>query len=128
MSTIDQVNNDYFFYVVAYLILNNVADETLLSTYQLYNAPFTLQSTDGKTIQITQWSYSTLKQPTINDLMAIPPAKIVQLKKSNNAYQFLTNPNLLTILRDIYNRISLLPNTGTYQTNADLITFLKTLF
>src|SRR5690348_9011263 len=116
-STDQQVNDDYFYYTCAYIINNNAADESIITYTDLFSL-----SNIGQGIQISKWNVPNLQQPTIDNLKAILPSRITQLKRFSNAYYLSKeNARLLTIFRDIYNRINALPNLGTFQNNAQLI-------
>lgn len=125
MSTVEEVNNDYFYYVCGYIINNNAADESIL----LDGSDLFSLSDKGQGIQISTWNIANLAQPTMNVLRTIFPARITNLKRSWRARRLYGDLRpLFPILRDIYNRINLLPNNGTYNNDDELITYLRTLF
>jgi hypothetical protein len=125
MSSVEQVNNDYFYYVCAYIINNNAADESIL----LDGSGLFSLSDIGQGIQISSWNLANLTQPTMNILRAILPSRITIMKRTWNAYQVHSELKRLSpILKDIYNRINLLPNTHTYDSDAAFIAYLRTLY
>ena len=103
MSTDAQVNADYFMYCCYYIYsVNNdttVFDDT--------NSSFTLED-NGNGIEIATWTVPNVTQPTFAQLKQITPSQILTGKKYREINKMNKEmPKLMTIFRDIYNRLVL---------------------
>lgn len=128
MSTATQVNATYYWYVCTY-IYNSNNDPTMLngccSMFKLDN------NSDGKGASIVSWSVPGIAQPTLDNLMAITPSQIALAKQYYEMYRFMQDyPKLLSIFRNIYNRLSVAINipTNQYPNDVAMANYLRTLF
>jgi hypothetical protein len=127
MSTQSQVNADYYLYVCQYLINNGAMTNANVNNSE--NIFKLSVDSSGSIFTYSLWT-PVIAQPTITNLMEITPSSITTLRKIIHVNKiFLSNPELLTIVRDIYNHLPISAvNTNSYTTNATLGSYLQSLF
>ena len=126
MSTDAQVNADYFMYCCYYIY--SVNDDT--TVFDDTNSSFTLED-NGNGIEIATWTVPNVTQPTFAQLKQITPSQILTGKKYREINKMNKEmPKLMTIFRDIYNRLGVALPIGLpiYSNDQALANYLITKF
>ena len=124
MSTEAQVNADFFMYCCYYIYSVNGDPKV----FDDNNTTFSLVD-NGNGIEIETWDVKDVKQPTMTDLKNITPAQIVTGKNWKELNKMEKQmPKLMTIFRDVYNRIGVVIPIGlpVYQNDRALENYLIT--
>lgn len=123
MSTAQQVQDSLFHYVFAYLASNAV-----VVTSDFKNGVsdiFEISQDEKKVTSFSKWN-TTVAQPTLAQLKMIVPSTISALKQYQDIDEtFVRNPRLLTIFRNIFNRLSVSIPTNTYPTDESMKNYFR---
>ncbi len=122
MSTTQQVQDSFYHYVYAYLATNGVVVTSEFKNG--FSDIFEITQKDEK-ITFSKWN-TTVAQPTLAQLRTIPPSTISTLKQYQEIDNtFSDNPRLLTIFRNIFNRLSVSIPTNTYSSDDSMKNYFR---